>query len=582
MGYLFHDRRVDHGIDGEIELVADGTALNRVIAVQVKASNRPFPKETAETFEWTADANDLSYWLHGNVPVIVVLSHPDRDEAWWTDARDCLSSKNGRTFTIRKRDQAFGWSAAAALMRLATENLGQREARAAFTPLPVWWMVQARNLDFTGRDEELTAIREMLESGDAPVLELHGMGGVGKTQLALEYAHRHSDDYDLVWWLDAENTALFRQQFADLASALGCAAGGNPADVDMLRRTVLSELRRRPGWLIIFDNAEDPDILRDWLPSGSGHVLLTSRAQVWGKLAVPFPVNVLTRTESVALLRGRVPGLPEQDAAALAEALGDLPLATAQAAAYLTDTRRTAGEYLGILRDRASELLAEDQREVYRPGGLTAVTQLAYNQLRSTDPDAALLISALAFLAPEPVSVDWLVTAAVGLPSGLAVRAAEPLALSRLLSALARTALVRLTDDGLTMHRLTQAILRVTTPPQAQADSRAVAEEVVTANSPGDRADDPGTWPAWSRLLPHLLSVDPARSDSPALHSAATRAVVYLTASGNNEDAARLGIWLHNQWLTCRSERNADAGDRECHRRDPPGCWRVRQCQATR
>jgi tetratricopeptide (TPR) repeat protein len=216
--------------------------------------------------------------------------------------------------------------------------------------------------------------------------------------------------------------------------------------------------------------------------------------------------------------------------------------------AHLRGTRRPAAEYLGMLRERASELLAEDENATYRPGGLTAVTQLAYDQLRVTDPDAALLASAFAFLAPEPVSVDWLVKAAASLPGELASRVAAPLALSRLLSSLSRTALVRLTDDGLTMHGLTQAILRVHTQPPAQAAARALAEEVVAANSPDDVGDNPGTWPAWARLLPHLLAIDPAHSDNPALHSAATRAVLYLTASGSNADGTRLGLWLYEQW----------------------------------
>src|SRR5260221_6283332 len=86
MGYLWHDRPVDHGIDGEIELVSpDGTPLNIVVMVQSKARGRPFADETADSFQWTADAADLDYWLSGNAPVIVVLSRPAEDLAWWFD-----------------------------------------------------------------------------------------------------------------------------------------------------------------------------------------------------------------------------------------------------------------------------------------------------------------------------------------------------------------------------------------------------------------------------------------------------------------------------------------------------------------
>jgi hypothetical protein len=111
MGYLYHDRRVDHGIDGEIELVSpNGDALNLVIMVQSKASNRPHTFETAESFQWTADPADLDYWLGGNAPVIVVLSRPADDLAWWFDVRAEFSDprrRAERTVTINKHTQSF-------------------------------------------------------------------------------------------------------------------------------------------------------------------------------------------------------------------------------------------------------------------------------------------------------------------------------------------------------------------------------------------------------------------------------------------------------------------------------------------
>ena len=202
-------------------------------------------------------------------------------------------------------------------------------------PLRAWGNVPARNLAFAGREEQLARIRQALagEGGRAAVQALHGMGGVGKTQLAIEYAHRYSGDYDVTWWLDSENTALMTQQYADLAEHLGAARKGLP--LDAMRRALLSDLHRRPRWLLVFDNAEDPAFLRDWLPSGTGHVIITSRSQDWAELAAPVPVDVLPRPESVELLRARVPGITTADAETLAGALGDLPLALAQAAAFL-------------------------------------------------------------------------------------------------------------------------------------------------------------------------------------------------------------------------------------------------------
>lgn len=348
-------------------------------------------------------------------------------------------------------------------------------------PVRAWGNVPARNPMFVGREEQLAAIRDAVLSGHrAAVQALHGMGGVGKTQLAIEYAHRFADSYDVVWWVNAEKAMLFGPQYADLAAVLGCADPGTAPDV--VRRAVLSDLHRRRDWLIIFDNADEPDELRDWLPNGPGHVLITSRAAGWSEMAIPVPIDVLPRGESLELLLDRVPGLTEADAVLLAAALGDLPLAIAQATAYLAETRMPTADYIHLLKDRATELLREGKPPTYRAGTLTAVTTLAYDRLRSADQDAADLAAICAFLPPERVTVDWFTTAAGRLPDRLATRLADPLACSQLLAALTRTTLARLNGDGLTMHRLTQAILRTGHLSLDAISARALAEAVITAN----------------------------------------------------------------------------------------------------
>ena len=150
---------------------------------------------------------------------------------------------------------------------------------------------------------------------------------------------------------------------------------------EVVRAAVLGELRRRDRWLLVFDNAQDPEDLEAWLPGGTGHVLVTSRAPRWAEVAVPVEVDVLDRSESMALLRDRVPGLPEADADQMAGAVGDLPLALAQAAAYLTETRMPAGQYAGLLGTRAAQLMGEGRPPSY-PRPLAAVTVLALDRLR--------------------------------------------------------------------------------------------------------------------------------------------------------------------------------------------------------
>ena len=219
--------------------------------------------------------------------------------------------------------------------------------------LPEVWNIPARNPGFTGRVDLLESIRDRLLAGETAVVQaLHGMGGVGKTQLAAEYAHRFAGTYELAWWVNAEQGGLIGGQVAALGLALGCVPAGAGAEV--ARAAVLAELRARGWWLLVFDNATSPAEVAPWLPGGRGHVLITSREPGWTELAAPVEVDVLARAESVALLQARVAGLGEPDADRLAAALGDLPLALAQAAGFMAGTGTPAREYLGLLQSRAA------------------------------------------------------------------------------------------------------------------------------------------------------------------------------------------------------------------------------------
>lgn len=412
-------------------------------------------------------------------------------------------------------------------------------------PRRIWGAVPARNPAFTGRKKLLSTIRKALVSGDhATVQALCGMGGVGKTQIAIEYSHRFANEYDVVWWIAAEQAGLISEQFAGLAQELGCAEQGVP--VPVLQRAVTMALRERERWLLVFDNADQPEDLAGWLPGGKGHVLITTRTHGWDEVAVAVGVDVMTRAESVALLRARVRGLSETDANRLAEAVGDLPLACAQAARYLAETGMSIDQYSGLLADRAFDLMDLGRPSSY-PKSLAAVTQLVFDQLCGENAASAEVARICAFLAPDPVPAQWFVTASAGLAPLLRQRSADPVTWRQVLADLGRSTLARVDRDGLAMHPLTQAIIRGQLSPEGADAAREQAETILLSCDPGD-AGTPGNWPEWARLLPHLLAVDPAAASRKEVRDMAATAAWYLVRRGDAHAGHALAAHLYEQW----------------------------------
>jgi hypothetical protein len=419
---------------------------------------------------------------------------------------------------------------------------------------PLVWLVPPRNPSFTGRQEVLDDLRARLHSEHRAVVQaLRGWGGVGKTQIAVEFAHRNSAEYRLIFWIDAERTDLIGEQYAELAIELGLAEVG--ADTPGAVRAVRSHLQHTADWLVILDNAESPHDLVPWLPQGPGHVIITSRHQRWGELARPVDVDVLEREESIALLRTSYPDLDETDAHRLAEQLGDLPLALAQAGGYLTETGCRPAEYLDSLAAKASAVLNSSQPTTY-PRSLVATVALATKRLSSVDPAALGMMLLCAFLAPEPVPITLLALArapdcAADDPfAQLAVLSeSDPIALRQCIGTITNFGMGKPSADGIVLHRLTQAILRAQLTAEEARRARVIIDRLVVSADPGDPAH-PSSWTTWARLLPHLLAIDPAGSTNPELRALACNATWYLLTRAATEPGLALASKLHERWLS--------------------------------
>lgn len=368
----------------------------------------------------------------------------------------------------------------------------------------VWNVPLARNPNFTGRDREITALHTALTSGqpNTSFQAVSGLGGVGKTQLALEYAYRHARDYAVVWWLRAEEPATLAADFADLARALNL-PGRNDADQRLAIDAVKRWLAQNHRWLLIFDSGREPKEVVPYLsPAGTGHVIVTSRHASWRGVAMPMPVRELSRGESVSFLLKRT-GQADIDAAdKLAEALGDLPLALAQAGAYMEESGASLSAYLELFQKRQRELLRRGAAGDTTPTVATT-WDIAFKEAQSRSAAAADLLNLVAFFAPDDIPRDALIEGSEHLPPTLAEAVRDPLALDDAIAALRRVSLIEVQEESLSVHRLVQAVVRERL---SNEDRKAWAERAVKLiwNAfPNDLEDARTIWPVCARFLPH-------------------------------------------------------------------------------
>jgi tetratricopeptide (TPR) repeat protein len=372
---------------------------------------------------------------------------------------------------------------------------------------PQVFEVPPRNRHFTGRGELLAALRKQLAATRAGAVvqagAVHGLGGVGKTQLAVEYAHRYAADYDLVWWVPAERPATISGRLAQLGRRLGLA---ELPSLEEQVGVVFDALGQRERWLLVYDNAQQrTDLEGLWPPGGGGHVLVTSRNPAWGGVATSISVDVLPREQAVSLLRERTGSSDHVALGRLAELLGDLPLALEQAAAYMEETPTTPAEYLELLRDQAKELFA-----LGRPTGsqqtIATTWTVALDRIRTETPAAEDLLCLCAYLGPDDMPRSLLVEHPEVLPERLASTVGDRLRFGQAVGALRAYSLVTVTAEALTTHRLVQAVVRHGLDPEPARGWAAAAVALVEAGFPAE-AEDVRAWPAAARLLPHALAV---------------------------------------------------------------------------
>ncbi|MCX4814637.1 FxSxx-COOH system tetratricopeptide repeat protein [Streptomyces sp. NBC_01239] len=428
---------------------------------------------------------------------------------------------------------------------------------------PAVWNVPRRNVRFTGRDAILEKLHARFEEGGrgGARVALRGISGVGKSQIAIEYAHRFGNDYDIVWWVGARFRAPAREQFAQLAPRLELPVGQELGERIRAVHEALRTGRPFRRWLLVLDSADDMEQIEDLLPEGNGHVLITTLTQDWATSGSVTEIEVqpFRRSESVAYARRRAQRLTEYEADDLADAVQDLPLLLAQTAAWLDANVMPAKDYVAMIRRGEASQIGIRISSDY-PMGFQTSWSITLNTLQENNPEAVELLHLFALFSPDAIPVRLMQAAHPSdLPAHLAALAADPIRWHTALRRLSESTAVRLdyvesseaepAVDRVSMHRLYHSFLLSTLTEDRREALSTIACTLLAGADPR-RPNDTREWTRYAELIPHLETAGALDSREPVVRQLVLNCIDYMRVRGENRAALRLCEQTVARWRT--------------------------------
>jgi hypothetical protein len=428
----------------------------------------------------------------------------------------------------------------------------------------VWGDVPQRNPAFTGREDFLETLHhELGERRQTAVLPqaIHGMGGVGKSQIAIEYVHRHSDEFDLVWWIPAEESGQILTSLTKLAQRLRLDVSPEAnAAVPAVQEALSTGVTGYRDWLLVFDNAEDPAEARKYFPTGgAGRILVTSRNPDWERGTRALEVDVFTREESIAFLQNRNADLSDDGANSLAEALGDLPLAIEAASAWRATTGMDTAEYLQLLNDKRLELFDVDPPPDYRLT-VRAAWSVSLERLAAENAAALQLLQVSSFFAPEPIARNLFTgSSAADITPELDAMLKDTYSIGRAIRDILKLALAKYDhrNNTLQIHRLIRLVLTDSMDAAQQQRMRRGAHTLL-ANADPNEPERRDQWDRYGALRAHVEASDAVASEDPRVHDLVFSVAQYLYYFGDHQGSEALAEQALRQ-------RRLDRGSTDAH-----------------
>ena len=460
---------------------------------------------------------------------------------------------------------------AAGIRRAITEELPLLAARIPHSALPAIWNVPyPRNPFFLGRDKELKQLHHSLHTNQALEYSqpqaISGLGGIGKTQLALEYAYQHSREYQAVLWVNAESTEILISSYIALATLLHLPEL-EAKEQDVIIQAVKRWLQTHRSWLLILDNADELALLPAFLPPNwGGHLLLTTRASATGRLASRLAIEMLSPEQGALLLLRRAGFLApdgvleqvvsqEQNLALLiCKELGGLPLALDQAGAYLEETETDLAGYWHIYQQHRTTLFQEHRGlAADYPTSVAMTWSISFQKVEKKNPAAADLLRLCAFLAPDAIPEEILVQGSTMLGPMLEPVVTDAFLLSQTIEAVRAYSLMRRNprEKTISIHRLVQAVLQDS---MKKAERGLWAERAILAINATFPNVKHAVWAQCERLLPQVLGaidlIEQYNITNVEIGRLLCESATYLNSRARYQEAER----LHLQALQIRKQ----------------------------